>query len=786
MSSVPQKRTLEMSDQEDNHPDFISPYNLHHLEQPKLPFYHNNALLAQQSGTAMLENEANSGNQATQCMEELGDSDDEGEKKGINYDKLDEAGSRAMTALTILQAVFPELFPTRDDAKTYIQKAKDDESGQLQQLLEGVRDIYHTMVLKDIIKGDTMSDSATQPSRLKNFVRPFISEVHPTPMIPGTKLRCSLWPFVRLVRYYLNARNLQSGSIIVDTPGVTDTDCSRVDETRRYIQSSDVTVIVNEFGRMATDKGNYVELKVALQRKGPGGALLVGTNTDKIREHDNPPFTLAEEQRLWDKQKARCQLKDQVEKVDKEAVDAASNADPALALQMQKDLASKRKALLTETVRLDHSINDIRMKTLHRRVVSEVRDYRGARPGENEVPIYLVSSLQWIDKHLRGYRITEPPMFSREATGIPALSNFIYGRPAEGKFVELDHWVTNRLPYVLNRLEMLATISNLNQKELALQSCKEARSRSIEKINTHFDSLQEGTLLKIVSKMRASEKIFIEEAREICIEKQKTIRAQTHGAVLKRHGLYETPKIGKQNWNDEFLRPVRFRVEKSFNTTLNTLLPNKMRQIGVDIGQVIEQLVDKLRSDPSSGKMLGVVSTFEAYGKTRIGLIKHEVDTTRANLDDKLREIHTLATQNMSDAYFTLAMRPIYDKAVHDAKGKKRTKGTSLHSVRCDLFLTAISKANGPFNVLIKEVEREFKAAIVQFKHELSQKVDAVFRPIEEDIHREMRKEELEKDNPARKQWLSELAEMVHEARPMVKETEELLETCKKETLSVA
>lgn len=204
--------------------------------------------------------------------------DDPEEEDTVDEEKFSEAKSRAGSAISVFLALFPDLFGSREGVKEFLNKAEcQDDPRVLDPLLGRAEAIWEELNAHEKDPG-TRTFSAATASQLQRDVRPFITDAE-FPHIPGTKLRCCPWPFVKIVNYWLKARALRNASM-TDSPGVSDTDLSRVDETRRHILESDITVIVEDIARVASEDSVLKELDEGYRRRRSGGVILVCTYTD--------------------------------------------------------------------------------------------------------------------------------------------------------------------------------------------------------------------------------------------------------------------------------------------------------------------------------------------------------------------------------------------------------------------------------------------------------------------------------------------------------------------------
>ncbi|CAI6316529.1 unnamed protein product [Periconia digitata] len=715
-------------------------------------------------------------------QDSLDDEDEDSDEEvgaGVDDDKLTEARARATATMTVLHALFPERFPSPDTARLFLEEAaaetNRDKSEKLAMLLHDLEKIYDSVGLN---QDDTVVYAESQAEDLKALVKPFITEDDHPAFIPATNIKCSLWAMVKRVRYKLRSHVLKTGCVLVDTPGDTDTNLFRVDETARYIQSADKIILVDDFSRIYTEDGNFRRLQLVDSRKGPGHVIVVGTNSDKAdNKGDKLPYTPGENDELKEIWKQISEMRQAIKVREREQNEAELQSDYESARNIKADVALKKKLEAC----LSRRANSIIWTARHRRVSAMFHtQYRNRTGYEKVLPFFLVSSSEWNKKHLLGYQVKKAPRLSREATGVPGLIDYLLGLPTEAKFASLCHWITDVLPFVLDRIESLPAISHLEQKEIALEYCEITRKNMCSQIEDRFQNLEEKALNSIVEQLGKHGPTAIEAARKVCKEKEKNLRASSHLAVLKRNGKHKTPKISQQDWNDSFLESVRNGVRPTFINAAGRV-DAKVKQVNKDFRSSMDELVEKFRSDPSSGRAVGFSTSLDAFGKSRIAFLRHEVELTRGCLIDDIRDVQSKATESVDNSYFAEIMVPIYKTVINEPVRLGKPKGKSQHKIRCETLESKVCmRTGGPFSKLTRKVESELRQTAWKYRDELAEKVGQQFQQIEDDIRLAM--EDNDDDgvfDQEREKFFKKLVGDVHEARKLLEDADKKLQTAK-------
>ncbi|PSN61020.1 hypothetical protein BS50DRAFT_652678 [Corynespora cassiicola Philippines] len=709
---------------------------------------------------------------------ELEESDDEEEE--ADDDKMDEINKLANTAVAVFCALFqnhPE-FSTRNAAWRFLETINSKDDPIVTQKLLGWTEDIHAEIFQNKAIDMTKTFGAAHAAQLNGDIRPFISNVE-NPGIKGTKLRCCLWPFVKAVRYSLSSRALEPGNIIVDCPGVTDIDLSRVDETRRIIHSSQVTIVVDNVDRAASNDIVYRQLEEAFRRRRSGSVIMVCTKTDIVSDNDEGiEYTLEEQKDLDRVRNSILEIRKSTKRLRKDLIRAFDEGDNEKArsininiiLNDQEERKQQRSELEFQVIARNRGVS---------RAIQE--GYRQRTQDPEELPVFCLSNAEYV-KHMRGYPAYDPPKLSLEATGVPQFRGHIYGRPGEGKFATLEYWDTTLLSTALNRMDMLAKISRLERKEKILKSCQQARQDARAVVKEKFDGFGVNPFGTIVKKMGKDENKYIQKAEEKCLEKSN-MAPQSYGAFMRHDGTYETKKVPAQNWNEEFLVVVRKEMDKIFELVHGRSCHGLQVQITEGISVIMTGLAKILQEDPSAKLgFSGAGEAFQVYLENRTDEIKQQCITMENCLKSYVRDVHVKTTTDGPDNYFTIEMKKVYDKVNKIRKPRKgRGKGLSLHSHRSATFTAAVCKRNGgPFYELRNHVHVDLDAANTKCRKELVNDVDGLFAEIEGDARRALSSKH--EETPQRSEWVSEVVSLVEEGRSVILDIKRRLAICKGET----
>jgi hypothetical protein len=184
--------------------------------------------------------------------------------------------SRMKTARDCLQQMFADRLGL-ESAEAFMSSATSIKDPKiLNQLMSWTTDM-HRHFLPD---GQTFVQfDASTPEKLTEYYHPFTREVA-NASFRGQPLRFTPWPFVRLIRVYLNSPILRQNVTVADVPGGSDINYFRTENAARYLQECDMTIVVGKIDRLQDNLSFQTQYMEAYRRKRSGSVILVATRSD--------------------------------------------------------------------------------------------------------------------------------------------------------------------------------------------------------------------------------------------------------------------------------------------------------------------------------------------------------------------------------------------------------------------------------------------------------------------------------------------------------------------------
>ncbi|QVM07612.1 hypothetical protein D8B26_002310 [Coccidioides posadasii str. Silveira] len=120
-----------------------------------------------------------------------------------------------------------------------LARLRDFSSGSYERALEIVRDWARSIVWPGNGEGGLLTQTAATSQACSRQLEQFMES--------------SLWPFVKIVRVYLEAAVLRLGLVLTDLPGFRDANAARVSTTRQYLSNCDHIFVVSGISRAIDD-----------------------------------------------------------------------------------------------------------------------------------------------------------------------------------------------------------------------------------------------------------------------------------------------------------------------------------------------------------------------------------------------------------------------------------------------------------------------------------------------------------------------------------------------------
>jgi hypothetical protein len=371
----------------------------------------------------------------------------------------------AGTCVALFSSLFlghPE-FHDRERAEDFLSDAESATDPRLINKLMCWTDQILDAFMPNGDDNDVATLNANTASQISDAIQPFTMAME-DPQFTGTDLVCCPWPLVKKVRVSLSSRILEQGIVIADLPGTTDKVRSRVDSAKRYLQSCDMTIVVNNMARAIDHAALMNHINESFRRKRSGNTIVVGTRSDDLQVTSKQSFasTPAEEKAMAEIAEKEISIKQQLQDI---IVALGSPKYRKQSFEKFK-LVQKKEKFMRQKNDLTRMRYEVRVLARNRHIKQGISEqYRQDTKDRSPLPVFCVSNIIYMQHLSGGYTKNDPPHLSLEATEIPALRNHLFSQPSLGKFASLEHYCKTSLPTFFNTIEISCSVSKLKRKD---------------------------------------------------------------------------------------------------------------------------------------------------------------------------------------------------------------------------------------------------------------------------------------------------------------------------------
>ncbi|KAK0375078.1 hypothetical protein CLIM01_07570 [Colletotrichum limetticola] len=259
----------------------------------------------------------------------------------------------------------------------------------------------------------------------------------------------AVWPFVRKIKVFLPSHILSKGLILVDLPGLRDSNSARRLITERYLVECDEIFAICNIGRATTDVGVQSVFELA-QQAGLSKVGIVCTKSDDIRvEEAMKDWRGRHADRIQQLSNAVSTTQANLEDVNLSLAEIDELETTELTDEQQKEsiqLHSKHRrtnAVLKENL---FELKEYLIKTRNTIITRQLRTaYEDKIPGGN-LAVFCVSNILYWDERHKPRDVALP---SLQLSGILALRKHCLGIIADSQLSIAKRYIDNDIPAIL-------------------------------------------------------------------------------------------------------------------------------------------------------------------------------------------------------------------------------------------------------------------------------------------------------------------------------------------------
>lgn len=511
--------------------------------------------------------------------------DDDPASGSKDSDQAAEDYTAQQTTITAFKALFSthKQFKTKSAAHDFLGQAQAEDDEDILSVLFEWTDELMTAVTKD---GVVMEQASTTQTLLWE-IAPFMFTVEERDGEPIT----SLWPFVSHIKFGLENKLLKHNITLVDLPGLSDANKTRVGNAMNHLRQCTHYMIVAEIGRASDDKFVRDHLSRGCFTRGQGRTMLVLTHADSIDEATAVSGSPKEMEKISCLQGTVCAL----DAKRREVVSKIRSTKPPLKYQYMFE----RDQIDDEMRQAQAQEQELRIGLRSKGVEMAMKELYGQLTSDpTPLPVFCVGNAAY-RKHQAGYSTADsnPPTLSVQATNIPKLREHLLLAPAEGKLNETRHHVSTQLPALLSCFKLYTSKTHMARKDEIEEIVTEPQRTAPKIIDKVFAHMYERVEENILEPFMSDEFDWVDEARKLCKQWVKQYDTNTHLGMLKKEGIRKGR--GKNatviSWNEELLAISTGEIQKYFRDCAKAT-DGHGAVLNKELNGLITRMMNKIRS----------------------------------------------------------------------------------------------------------------------------------------------------------------------------------------------
>ncbi|KAK5727635.1 hypothetical protein LTR17_012595 [Elasticomyces elasticus] len=565
---------------------------------------------------------------------------------------------RAATAMTTFLMLFDQLdmFRTEDAAKEYLRSNhKASSSGALDIMVEACQ---------AKLKAKTIHDGAYHEVYQANTIGKLRAFIDPMTGSNSGSDEPALWPLVKEVSIGVKSSRVLDQMTIIDMPGMSDVNETRIKKTREFIQTCDFIIFIAGINRIIDD-GVCSSIVQRYGRLFGGRILVIATHSDtdadqKLAKHLKDKRR--DVQAYYDFSNQKKELAGRIVQLNREIDHAKTNPRKYTKLDTQRkyeEVGQLKKQRDSVDVRRFEFLVEARNQHVTEQLRASLRKFL---PEGAVVPVHCISNLHY--EAIKTGRSVNGPRLGPEATGIPTLRAYALELAASGLFRTLEQYGRHSLNVFMKDAQLWAKTTPVQRRadvldvaRLPLKRLEHSTSKRLEA----FELAMEKHLIHILEDQFDATRAT---AQQVLNQKSRKPPA-TILSFLRKNGNHSTKTCTKECWNEDFMKGVTDIIDGNWEAFEN----NRIRITDLFRDGLIKSLRDIVpdikRKHPLSSEALPLEDLNELI-EAQIGLLKEHFSNDVYPYSQETRSIRMNVTHDSHINYFSRTMVATYAECAND------------------------------------------------------------------------------------------------------------------------
>ncbi|KAK1447563.1 hypothetical protein CMEL01_09402 [Colletotrichum melonis] len=530
----------------------------------------------------------------------------------------------------------------------------------------------------------------------------------------------AVWPFVRKIKVFLPSHILSKGLILVDLPGLRDSNSARRLITERYLVECDEIFAICNIGRATTDVGVESVFELA-QQAGLSKVGIVCTKSDDIRvEEAMKDWRGRHADRIQQLSNAVSTTQADIENINLDLAEIDELEMTELTDEEQRESIRLHNEQRRTNAVLKKNLFELKeylMKTRNAIVTRQLRTAYEDKIAGGNLAVFCVSNILYWDERHKPRDVALP---SLQLSGILALRKHCLGIIADSQLSIAKRYIDNDIPAMLGEAALwvesgagsagaeqkLHIRDTLNLIESRLKRDLTRRNSDLSLVGT---SIKDEFRIRIYDNRRNN--TWRIAAANAALEWDPWAPG-TYSAFCRNFGNHRTRIAGWHDWNQELICTMARDVTPQWDsvcTSCRARLEQSCRLIQSQMDWALEFLENELELFPGVTDLLQ--ETLICHKKIMESQVEDLTDKTGADLNSLRIDVLTgIRTSILGQAMETPYRRC---NAEYGGGSDGRRKDIIRNAVdRVDLFENHMIEFKSRMRLLADNVQTELQAIV--------------------------------------------------------------------------
>ncbi|KAI8626695.1 hypothetical protein F5Y19DRAFT_445793 [Xylariaceae sp. FL1651] len=521
----------------------------------------------------------------------------------------------------------------------------------------------------------------------------------------------AIWPWIKKIKVYLNSYILSKGLILVDLPGLRDSNAARRHITERYFITCDEIFMVCVQDRAVTNAGVGEVVELA-RNANMSNVSIVCTKSDTYndpveaqRDFPGPTARLIQQ-----KVDAKAQVAMQIQDIEISLEEYEQDiGEDNLTEEESRDfdrLGRRLRTIKKSLTELEFDLQQFLITTCNNSIQSRLIAEYGHQYPDNTLKVFCVSNKIYWD-HREAPR--DVAMQHLILSGILAIREHGMAMVSQAQYTAAKNYMRGDISLLLGELslwvqaghgsltaeqrhnvrETLTILERRLQEDLCGRSSELQRIARVYREDFHTKIYQAGT---------SHTAVWSAGARHASNNWTREFHHSSYDAFCRKFGVHSVKNEGLRYWNREIIEKMVQDLGPLWGD-LNASIMETNDGVLDRIDEVFDSASDFLDSnlDDSSDATTTLISTLTSHEQ----LLKDHIETILDKLQGDLRTLRTDALSSLRSSYIGKAMETAYNRAGYQ-------HGTGRHA-RQKSIINATVQSDDLFTGLLREFRREFR-----------------------------------------------------------------------------